>query len=799
MTYLIAMFVFPVLLAFLAIGAGLLVDRISRPVIPGVLVPPVGLAALVVVSELFAYRELTAPAVPVALVVVSLAGYVAGLPRLRTVRPDWWPIAAGAATYVLVALPVLLLGRATVAGYLLDTTAAFHLLGSDYLLEHARNFSGLPPSATSGTLQGYYGTGYPSGGQTLLGGTGRLVGTDRIWLYQAFLAMLAAFCAPVLYYLGRVAELARPLAAGTAVLASAPALVYAYAQMGAIKELAALPFVVLLGGVLVLLPKLVAGGLRGIAMPAVVVAAGVGVIGFSFAPWVVLAGLAGLVLVLWEGGLVRERIRSLALWIVAFAVGLVVLAIPTFGPLSRSLSLARSLSTSNATAVADPGNLLQPLKPVQMFGVWLVGTHRVEPTTWIQETYALIGLTIAMALLGAVFLVRRRNWPLAAWVVVSAVAWALLTRRGAAWTDAKLLVLTSPVAVLLAGIGVESLRRAGRKLEALTVATAIAAGILVSNAFTYHDTNLAPTDRYEELMDVGKDFAGAKGTLVPEFDEFALYVLRKMAPDGPGFSLKTPGVALLRDGTPTAYGHSYDLDLLSPEVVTSYPLIVKRRRPDSSRPPASFAPAFIGDSYEVWKRTGDIDVIEHLPAGRGFQPASTVRCSAIQSLARGAQRGGGQLAFVPRTRLITVDPARAARPLAWGTLAQGVALGSPGVLTSGFRLPITGRYKIWLEGDFGRALTISIDGRRAGSVGYQSGNEGNVARPLTVSLAAGRHRLKIKRGGGGVRPGNGTPSRIVAVFFEPDAGTPAVKTLPASDWHRLCGRSVDWVEAIRRG
>ena len=140
----------------------------------------------------------------------------------------------------------------------------------------------------------------------------------------------------------------------------------------------------------------------------------------------------------------------------------------------------------------------------------------------------------------------------------------MLTKRGVTWTDAKLLVITSPVVVLLAVFGVESLWRAGRRIEGGAVGVALAVGILASNAFTYHDTNLLPNQRYEELMSIGDRFGSDQAALLPEFDEIALYALQDLPPDGPGFSYKNPQLGLLADGTPAGYGMSYDLDQIPP-------------------------------------------------------------------------------------------------------------------------------------------------------------------------------------------------------------------------------------------
>ena len=785
MEFVVATVLFPLLLAALALGAGLLVDRAAGRAIPGALLAVVGLAALVLVAELCTYWEATASLVPYAFAVVGVGGLVAGRRRLMAARPDWWLVGASVAVYVMVCAPVLLHGSVTLAGY---------------LLEHARNFARLPESSFRMTMENYFGLSYPGGGQTLLGGGSRLVGTEAIWLYQPLLSLLLAFCAAPLYYLARAASIARPVAAVAAVVASAPALVYAYAQMGAIKELAVLPFVLLLGPVLILMPRWLARGPRGALVPAVVGAGGVGAIGLAFLPWLGMTLLAGGVLLL-VGSRWRELgLRTLGVWVAAFAVGLVLLALPTFGALGDSLTLARSLSTGNAVAVADPGNLIRPLERSQLAGIWIGGSHRVEPGEHRDVTYALIGIAFAAAGLGAAFLVRRRNWPLAAFAAVMAVVWVALTLRGTAWTDAKLLVITSPIVVLLAAIGLDSLRRSGRRVEALALAVPLVIGVLWSNASIYHETNLAPTERVRELLSIGEQRNSQGQTLVPDFDEFALYALADMAPAGPGFSSKPEQLATLRDGSPTGYGQSYDVDALDPAAVQSYSTIVARRRPDASRPPANFRLAERRDYYDVWRRTGDLEVSEHVPAGAGLQPAGVVGCERAAALGRRARAEGASLWYVPRPRMPAIDGLSIKRrPEGWAEVANGIGLGTPGLARKRFYVPQSGVYDVWLKGDYARALHVRIDGREVGSVSQQTGNDGNYARPLRARLGRGSHTLTLERRGGSLRPGDAAPTVLRAVVFEPAAAAaPIVRELDPGAWRRLCGRPVDWVEIAKR-
>ncbi len=88
-------------------------------------------------------------------------------------------------------------GRATFTGYLLDTTGAIQLAGAERLLHHAHNFStGIPAYGT--LLQAYFGNGYPSGGHSVLASVGWLSGQDLIWLYTVFQALELSVMALVL-------------------------------------------------------------------------------------------------------------------------------------------------------------------------------------------------------------------------------------------------------------------------------------------------------------------------------------------------------------------------------------------------------------------------------------------------------------------------------------------------------------------------------------------------------------------------------------------------------------------------
>ena len=108
------------------------------------------------------------------------------------------------------------------------------------------------------------------------------------------------------------------------------------------------------------------------------------------------------------------------------------------------------------------------------------------------------------------------------------------------------------------------------------MAATLACGVLVSNALAYHAAVLAPHDRLQEMRQVGEDFAGRGPATTPDFDDFTKHFLRDIAPSGTGMQT--------------------DIDALPLAVVASRPLIVRRRSPLASRPPASFASTGAGAS-----------------------------------------------------------------------------------------------------------------------------------------------------------------------------------------------------------
>src|SRR5260370_40493397 len=119
--------VYPVALAALCLGAGLLVDGCSGRFLPASLLLPVGAATLIGISQLSTYLPALAPATPYILLAAALAGFalgalgpaaaeggggsggVRGLAR-RARRQPWLPIAS-VLVHAIALAPVLVAGR----------------------------------------------------------------------------------------------------------------------------------------------------------------------------------------------------------------------------------------------------------------------------------------------------------------------------------------------------------------------------------------------------------------------------------------------------------------------------------------------------------------------------------------------------------------------------------------------------------------------------------------------------------------------------------------------------------------
>jgi hypothetical protein len=107
---------------------------------------------------------------------------------------------------------------------------------------------------------------------------------------------------------------------------------------------------------------------------------------------------------------------------------------------------------------------------------------------------------------------------------------------------------------------------------------------------------------------------------------------------------------------------------------------------------------------------------------------------------------------------------------------------------------------VWLGGSSRGRTTVSIDGRRIGSVQGVLNNIGGFMRFPATMLSAGEHRIAIAYHDGGLRPGSkieaSQPFPLGPFALTRTGEGPRIIAVPVSAWRRLCGTTLDWIEAF---
>ena len=733
--------------------------------LPGPLVLPAGFTLVVLAPQFATLTDVTAELSGPLVVVLAVIGLLLSWPW--SARPSLAPVAAAAGTFAVFAAPIVLSGQATFAGYIkLDDTATYFAM-TDRVMEYGRTLAGLEPSTYEATLATTVQLGYPTGSLMPLGVGHQLLAYDIAWLYQPYLAFMAVLLALTLYaLLERVVD-SRWLRAVFAVIAAQSAVLFGYVLWGGVKEVAGAWLIALVAA---LAPwTLAARGWRAVVPLAAACATLACVESLPGSVWLAPFFLAILALVAW-------RWSAELLWRAgAFALATAVLAIPAFVAFDRWRHHLAGFRSDDELA-----NLFGPLSGFQLFGIWPTGDFRARPHDMVP-TYVLIVVVIAAALAGAWWAWRRGAWGLLVHVSIAGVGALVILGLSSPWVGGKAFAIASPAFLALALAACGAGFSCGRFVEASVVAGAIAAGVLWSNALQYHHVWLAPRGQLHELEVVGKEFAGAGPALMTTYEPYGVrHFLRRL--DAEGASELRRRFVYLRDGTTLDKGGAADIDRFRLDQVLLYRTLVLRRGPAASRPPSTYTLAWSDRYYEVWVRPVNPPrrIVEHLSLGDSTQAAAVASCSSILRLGREARRGSLLYAVAP-TAIPVMTP-----PLS-GTLSVDTSV------------PTADTYTAWLAGDWYGLATVSIDGRQVGAKRMELNWPGLFTALGTIDLAAGAHRVTITMDKGGWRPGSGGDSfSFGPLTLSPlDTRRNEVDSVPPSQAQSLCGRRLDWVEAVR--
>lgn len=734
--------IFPLLIGVLSLGIGLLIERASGMQLRGALLPPLGLAGMIVIAVALALSRPTAQWITPVTAAAAFAGLMLLPGRLSRdglrVHLDWFAPAAALLVFLAYAAPFAASGSTTLGGYIrLDDTASW-LAIADWVAHHGVHLSGLRPSTYQLALNYYLGSDYPVGGLVPLMIGDRVFSTDLAWLYQPAIAVILAMLGLALYAMTERAIPNRPLRMLAAVVASQAAVLFGYVLWGGFKEPATAAMVALVAALAI--PTLDAPATPRRALPiAFAAAAVISVASVGGAVWLVPILVASMLIR-------RSPIRPAIVTVIAL-----VLSIPS---LARA-SFLHSAAGSTLQTASRIGNLIHPLNLLQVFGVWPVGDFRLTPSP-LTQTFVIIAIVGLAGIGGLLVTVRRRDWALAIYGVPVLVGCGLVVALGSGWLAAKALSIASPVPVLAAFVGAGALLRAGRRVESLALVAVVAGGVLWSNVLAYGDVALAPHARFDELASIGKRIAGQGPTLMTEYEPYgARWFLRDAAPEAA--SELRSRVVPLTSGKGLQKGATADINAFDVQGLLPYRTLVLRRSPAAGRPPSPYRLTYTGRYYEVWQRP------VHAPRVRA--QILTPTCAEIRQL---------------HGRLV-------------GAVAPAATVTDP---DSGFTLSHSGRYGIWLEGSFSGRVDVYIDGHRVASLRSElSHNDGPVPVATRV-LGSGHHTVLTTEPGADLSPGSAVAPTIVSILLGPARTSPRLIRTTAAHPGALCGRNLQWVDEL---
>jgi hypothetical protein len=752
-------------LAALSLGCGRLVEALTREPLPGALVVPVGFAVAILAGQLATLGSATAQLAGPLVIALAAAGLLLAPPW--PLRAWGWPAGAAAGAFAAYAAPIVLSGQATFAGYIkLDDTATYFAM-TDRVMSHARDLAGLAPSTYEATLAFTLKIGYPTGSLMPIGIGHQLTGYDIAWLFQPYLAFLAAMLALTLYGVLTLVIPWPAARAGAAFFAAQPAILYGYALWGGIKEVSGAYLLALIS---VLIPWTLDSrrGAAAVVPLAAACAALVCVLSLPGGAWLLPALLAAGVIIA-----VRPD-RALLRKAGAFALALGVLGIPAFVAGAEWLK-----QIGNFGKESELGNLVQKLSVLQLFGIWPGGDFRYRHDP--APVKVLIALVIVAAVLGLWWAWTRGGWALLVYVAVTALGCAGYLAVSSPWIGGKTIAMAAPAFLAAAFAACAGAALRGRVVEAGVVAVAIAGGVLWSNVDQYHDVWLAPRGQLHELETIGDRIAGQGPTLMTDYQSYgARHFLRRADPEGASelrrrFVYLTNG-QVLPNQAPWA-----DIDRFRLDQVLVYRTLVLRRGPLASRPPSVYRLVSSGRYYETWQRPPRPanTIVRHLGLDTSTQPDAVPRCSDVLRLAK-----------LPGVTAL----ATATRP-------PSISLGAPplsGPKDVDVDLPQGGSYTAWLGSDWYGNASIAVDGHEVGSKREELNWPGLYTPLGTIHLPAGRHLVTIRYTHGGWRPGSGAkPTSFQSAALSRVDDRERVETVPVSAARSLCGRRLDWVEALR--
>jgi hypothetical protein len=109
-----------------------------------------------------------------------------------------------------------------------------------------------------------------------------------------------------------------------------------------------------------------------------------------------------------------------------------------------------------------------------------------------------------------------------------------------------------------------------------------------------------------------------------------------------------------------------------------------------------------------------------------------------------------------------------------------------------------GTYQLSLGGSFRDRMRVDVDGRTVADLRYRLNDSGDYTRLGDVILTPGRHTVRLQVSGPDLHPGSGGYPYGMGplVLSSTTAEDEAVTFVDPASARSLCGKRLDWVEAI---
>jgi hypothetical protein len=124
-------------------------------------------------------------------------------------------------------------------------------------------------------------------------------------------------------------------------------------------------------------------------------------------------------------------------------------------------------------------------------------------------------------------------------------------------------------------------------------------------------------------------------------------------------------------------------------------------------------------------------------------------------------------------------------------------VGTQGTGPMAVQVTRSGRYAIWLGGSSRARIEAVVDSRPLEPVPGRLDDAGQFVLLGEVVLSPGRHVVAARTVDDGWRPGGSASPAAGPLVFSPASLDWTLTTVPSTAARTLCGRRLDWIEAIR--